>query len=372
MKKNKKYLIVILVILVIFSLFLVNYKSKNNDIYCGLSDEEIYERLKIWFNDEKDEIELISQQNGKWSGWKLICGYNGKVNIEPTEISLSQIKDYRMIFTVTVENDDGKSITKKYEKNIKVVGNHPEIIMRQKELTLNLNDDFIKEDWFEVHNLDNWILNVECNVDCSKTGKYYLTVYVVEPQTNQMIYDEMVINIIDKNLNKDGCSLIWVVDKEAVAEKGHYETIEVEEIGHWGSFLVSEEEGHYEIIHHEEKYHMELEGEEFSWFSFYDENREVRNVISSYELEEMNMTVREYMEYLGEWVFGFFTTTDWKQTGSHKVVDQEAWDEEVYIIDKPAVYEERYVIDIPAYSYRIWIVDVPKQNEIGHWENKCD
>lgn len=374
-KKSKVWLIILLVMIAVAAgvcIYLTRFAKVDTK---GLTDEEIYERLQIQFNVSEDEdIYLTQKMDDSWSSWKLVKGYNGKVTIEPETIDLSKVAEYEITYKVTATNDEGVEITKEYKKTVKVAQQRPTITLKEEEITLDLNEEFNQDDWYSVENLDNWELKVECDINTSEMGKYYLTVSVIDPNTQETITKEMVINVVDKSVAGEnaGCTLVWVVDKAAVKEKGHYETVNVAEQGHWGYFLVSAEEGHWETIHHEEKSHTEWDSEIYYKYHFYDDDNVVRVTVSTYDLAEMGMTVTQYWDSLDDWCAGFYSETCWRYYNEHKVVDKEAWDEQVWVVDKEAVYEERWVVDCEAYSYKVWIVDVPAQKEVGHWEKKCD
>ncbi len=382
-KKSKVWLIVLLVILVVAAgvcIYLTRYAKVDTK---GLTDEEIYERLQIQFNvSDDEEIYLTQKMDGSWSSWKLVKGYNGKVTIDPETIDLSKVAEYEITYKVTATNDEGVEITKEYKKTVKVAQQRPTITLKEEEITLDLNEEFNQDDWYSVENLDNWELKVECDINTAEMGKYYLTISVINPDTQETITKEMVINVVDKSVasENDGCTLVWVVDKAAVKEQGHYETVNVAEQGHWGRFLVSEEEGHWETIHHEEESHTEWDSEMYWIYTFVRRDQQGKDpsertgdiVKTSYELAEMGMTAGDYFIYLGEDYGNYYSTTAWRYYNEHKVIDKEAWDEQVWVVDKEAVYEDRWVVDCEAYSYKVWIVDVPAQKEVGHWEKKCD
>lgn len=355
-------------------------------------EDDTYQNLKISFINEDDTIILNQENNTIWTGWKLISGYNGFVQINPEEIDLSDLGDYQLSFTISSQDKQGKTITKEYTKKVSVVRLTPEIILKEKILTLSLNDSFEPNDYYSIDYLNDWILTVDCDIDTTKMGRYYLTISVKDPLTDETISDQMLIDVIDKSILEEGCQLIWIIDKPAVEQQGHYSTIYVDEKGHYENVLVSEEEGHYETIHHPAITHQEDIWEEFQWYRFYkreyysddDGNLTSRQVDiitkSSYEIQEMypdstfSQALNNYFQYLIKDYdcFGYIISNDRKKVGSYTVTDEEAWDEQVWIIDKPAVYDSIWVIDQKAYSYQIWVIDVEKQNEIGHWEKKCN
>lgn len=383
-KRSKKLgILVVVLIIALLAVGVYYYLTHESMKTKGLTDQEIYDRLLIQFNVDDDEDIYVNQKmDSSYSCWKLVKGYNGTVSISPDNLDISKVADHEVVFTVTLKNDKGEDISKQYKKIIKVAQSRPSITLKEKEITLDLNEEFDKEKWYSVTDLDKWILNVDCDVNTQKMGKYYLTVSATNPDTKEVIKKEMVINVVDKTMNNDdGCTYVWVVDKEATKEIGHYETINVAEQGHWGRFLVSAEEGHWETIHHEEKSHIEWDSEIYYIFTFVlrsegglpPEQRTGDVVKTSYELAEMGMTAGEYFAFvLGSDYGNYYSTTTSRAVNPHKVIDKEAWDEEVWVVDKEAVYEDRWVVDCEAYSYKVWIVDVPAQKEVGHWEKKCD
>ena len=386
--RNKLILLLLLILALVLSYHL--YKSSITKDK-PLTDEEIYRRLKITFTTDEDIITLRQDNDEQnWSVWKLIQAYNGKVSISPEYIDLSDFNDYQISFAISTCNSDGKEIVKEYTKTIKVVRPTPIITLKEKEITLIINDDFVPEQYYSISYLDDWQLTVENNVDTSKMGKYYLTITVTDPITNETISEEMTIIVIEQQ--EDGCSLIWAIDKEATKEVGHYETIYVEEKGHYETILISPEEGHYETIHHDAITHEEYYGEYYYWYHFYHKEyyyddqgqlqvKQVEDIVkSTYDIQDIypelyfNDAFNNYWQIVQQEYgsSGYYSISDYKILGSSTVIDKDAWDEQVWVVDKEAVYQEKWIIDQKAYSYSIWVVDVAAQREIGHWQKNCD
>lgn len=384
--KNKLFFLLLMILSLALSYHLYS-SSKNKDQ--PLTDEEIYRRLKITFTTDEDIFTIRQADDPSWSVWKLIQAYNGKVSISEEYIDLSVLNEYQISFTISTYNSEGKEIIKEYTKTIKVVRQTPIITLKEKEITLIVNDDFDAEQYYSIDYLDDWQLTVESNVDTSIMGKYYLTITVTDPNTSEMISEEMIINVIEQ---EEGCSLIWVIDKEATKEIGHYETIHVEEKGHYETILISPEEGHYETIHHEALTHEEYYGEYYYWYHFYHKEfyyddqgqlqvNQVEDVVrSTYQIQDMYPELSFNEAFDNYWQIvqqnygssSYYSISDYKILGSNTIIDKEAWDEQVWIVDKEAVYQEKWIIDQKAYSYSIWIVDIAAQREVGHWQKNCE
>ena len=204
-----------------------------------------------------------------------------------------------------------------------------------------------------------------------------------------IVTDRKLVWIVDQPARPQQIIDLWVVDCPAVseqghweiiepatAEQGHYEEVEVEEKGHWEKVVIREEvaeQGHWQIIHHEAVTHQRPIYEQYKYWIFeFSDGYSIK--IYQYELEEMGLTATQYAAkyedshpgVTGKWHSGI----EKRLVGYETVVDQPAYDEEVWIIDvpyQPPVTEDRWVIDEKAHTERRWVIDVPARPEKRQW-----
>lgn len=132
-------------------------------------------------------------------------------------------------------------------------------------------------------------------------------------------------------------------------EESHMETIHHEEVGHT---VHHEAEGYYETVHHDEISHEEIRNvcrrcraifedtpEAISAHLLYHENR--GESISYYEKVVKIVDQEAYDEQV--WV-------ETKAAWDEYVIDQEAWDEQVKVVDKAAWSEQVKVVDKEAWT----------------------
>lgn len=135
-------------------------------------------------------------------------------------------------------------------------------------------------------------------------------------------------------------------------EESHMETIHHEEVGHT---VHHEAEGYYETVHHDEISHEEIRNvcrrcgaifedtpEAIDAHLLYHENR--GESISYYEKVVKIVDQEAYDEQV--WV-------ETKAAWDEYVIDQEAWDEQVKVVDKAAWSEQVKVIDKEAWTETI-------------------
>ena len=221
-------------------------------------------------------------------------------------------------------------------------------------------------------------------------------------EVEQEVVDDTTI------LEQTGCETmkVWVVDKAAYdeqvwveggtetvhhEEEGHYKITKHDEEGHYETvekqewvidIPAKEATGHYETIHHEAVTHEEPIYENVKWICIeLDDGYYEEHPLSYWNGADAMM---DYYEALtnsrnttGHW------WTDYRDTiiETRMVVDQVAWDEQVWVEDTPAqpdrghwetVSASKWVIDKAAWDEQVWIVDKPEWDEKvtiqGHYE----
>jgi hypothetical protein len=220
-----------------------------------------------------------------------------------------------------------------------------------------------------------------------------------------IVSSENMVWVIDQPYQPSQTVNVWVIDRpavseqghwqvieEAVEEQGHYEEVEVPEQGHWENVIVRpavEEQGHWETVHHEAVTHQKPIYENYKYWLFeFSDGYSVK--VYQYELTEMGLTATQYAGryedthpgVTGQW----HSEIEKRLVGYETIVDQPAYDEQVWIVDvpyQPALTERRWIVDQPAHTQKRWVVDVPArperkqwvvdqpaQPEQGHWEER--
>ena len=175
-------------------------------------------------------------------------------------------------------------------------------------------------------------------------------------------------------------------------EEGHYETVEKQE---WVVDVPAKEAtGHYETIHHDAATHEEPIYEEYilGHFEFEDGTNFTQEQTYPGELGDIFEEWGNKLGVSGHWWYTYET----RKNGIKEVIDQNAWDEQVWVEDTAAQPEQghwettsfhEWVVDKEAWEEKTWVVDKPAwdeevviqghydtvhHDEEGHWEDNDD
>ena len=216
---------------------------------------------------------------------------------------------------------------------------------------------------------------------------------------------ENMIWVIDEPYQPERTIDVWIVDRPAqgeqghweivepaVQKQGHYETVTVPEQGHWQQVIISPEvpeQGHWETVHHDAVSHQEPVYRQYKYWIFEFSDGQVFKVYQ-YELDELGLTATQYAAryedahpgVTGRW----HSEMERRLEGYRTVIDSPAYDEEVWvvdvpyqppvirnqwIVDEPEHQEKRWVVDVPARAEKKkWVIDQPARPEEGHWEKR--
>ncbi|MBQ9037751.1 MAG: hypothetical protein IJ115_09900 [Erysipelotrichaceae bacterium] len=281
------------------------------------------------------------------------------------------------------------------DENIKNESVKPTTTVKQKEVSIVAGQDYDPESNLTIGKEDTVFIDTDLNT--TKAGEYKVKAEVTSKSGEK---EEVTYTVIVKMPESEkGCSLVYVVDKEAwseevwkvdkpaveavteqryvkdkdaVKEQSHYEDVWVDETGHYEQVLIKEavaEQGHYETVHHDAVTHEEpiYETVTVYWFEFDDGTYFERTGITG---SEANDVFGNYCDEYGT-TGHYGNRYDNIQTGSTTVVGSEAYDEQVYVVDVPgqeAIYEQKWVVDAEGHYEKQKVIDVEAQQEQGHYE----
>ncbi len=275
----------------------------------------------------------------------------------------------------------------------------PTTTLKEKEITITAGDTYNPESNIKVGEGDTYQITTDLNT--TKAGEYKVTIQVFSPTgvSKELTY-KVLVNVPKSS---SGCELVYVKDKDAWEEQvwkidkpgqpaqykqewvvdvpGHYEKKKVidvpyqKEQGHYETIIITpavEEVGHWETIHHPAQTHQ------------VEIREDVLYVVFCTPGDAETITVkRSLIGNLAEYCKQLFLQQGWdcarwytkwvnEVVGYETVVDQEAWDEQKWVVDvagKPAVTEQKYVKDkdeVQEVSHYedVWVEDK------GHYEQK--
>ena len=358
--------------------------------------------------DDSDDFRIIFAADAQWiyesredvlDPLSLLSDQKSGITCIPEQIDLRILGDTEVIFTHSSSGQKRQMTVTVVEPLITVI--RPQVFLavgEQYELSENIISRF------------PCLLTPE-SIDASAPGSFSITVTAEgdgirsEKSFEVIVSEENMIWVVDVPFQPAQTVDVWIVDRPAEAEQGHWEIIEpaveeqghyedvvVEEQGHWQQVIVSPEipeQGHWETVHHDEVSHQQPVYENYKYWIFEFSDGQVFKVYQ-YELEEMGLTATQYAAryedahpgVTGRW----HSEIEKRLVGYQTVIDQPAYDEEVWIIDvpyQPAVTESRWIVDQPQHIERRWVVDVaarpekrkwivdrPGRPEEGHWEQR--
>ena len=143
-------------------------------------------------------------------------------------------------------------------------------------------------------------------------------------------------------------------------EESHMETIHHEEVGHT---VHHEAEGYYNTIHHEEISHEEIRVFCGGCGSYIENTPEALDAHEIYHIlkgEAIHYTDK-VVKIVDQPAYDEQVWVETKAAWDEWVVDQEAWDEQVKVVDKAAWSEQVKVVDKEAWTETV--VDVPAWDE---------
>lgn len=143
-------------------------------------------------------------------------------------------------------------------------------------------------------------------------------------------------------------------------EESHMETVHHEEVGHT---VHHEAEGYYNTIHHEEISHEEIRVLCGGCGSYIENTPEALDAHELYHImkgESIQYTDK-VVKIVDQPAYDEQVWVETKAAWDEYVIDQEAWDEQVKVVDKAAWSEQVKVVDKEAWTETV--VDVPAWDE---------
>lgn len=213
---------------------------------------------------------------------------------------------------------------------------------------MNANGEMAADTWIDGYYVDasgKWIKDPKNEEHTHKWVEETKTVNHPEESHIEIKHHDAITHTVDHDEE-------FHYETVTHPEESHMETIHHEEVGHT---VHHEAEGYYETVHHDEISHEEIRNvcrrcgaifedtpEAIDNHLLYHENR--GESISYYEKVVKIVDQEAYDEQV--WVETKAAWDEW-------VVDQEAWDEQVKVVDKEAWSEQVKVVDKEAWTETI-------------------
>lgn len=135
-------------------------------------------------------------------------------------------------------------------------------------------------------------------------------------------------------------------------EESHMETIHHEEVGHT---VHHEAEGYYNTVHHDEISHEEIRIKCLRCGSLFDRTQEALDAHLLYHINrgESIQYAEKEVKVVDQPAYDEQVWVETKAAWDEYVIDQEAWDEQVKVVDKAAWSEQVKVVDKEAWTETI-------------------